>query len=122
MSAPSRFDAMSFRAGLYTALFAWSITEVLLGGEQRDWVFYANLVLTAVFGVMAVWTATEIRKQRRAGASAHIDLDGVYAALRCTGCGKHLLWVENAHSLDRLSTARDRHECDAAEQAGGVDA
>jgi hypothetical protein len=109
----SRVDAPSFRCGAYIALFAWSVTEVLTGSDTRDWVFYGNVVLTAVFGVMAVRTGRAITKQREAGKPAHIDTHGPYALLKCSGCNQHLIWVEGDHDLDRLSAVRDAHECPA---------
>ncbi len=109
----SRFDSNSFRFGLCFALFAWSVNEVLTGFDTRDWVFYANVVLTAVFGVMAVHTGREATKRREAGKPAHIDTHGPYAHLKCSGCGQHLVWVEGDHDLDRLSAVRDSHECPA---------
>ncbi|HEY9373064.1 hypothetical protein [Streptomyces sp.] len=117
----SRIDRDSFALGVYTVAALWSL--VRLGAATDTSSYVIELVLTAAFAGMAAWTFKLTRKRSGSVNATHIDTEGPYAALRCTGCGQHLVYIEHGHDLIRLASARDRHEC-AAEVAlkGGDDA
>jgi hypothetical protein len=107
----TRFNP-SFWLGAVLVNFCWTANEVIGAEDVHSMRFAVYLVLAVTFGVLTVWLAHDLRKKRTAAYTpAHIDTEGVYAAVRCSGCGDHLLFIEHGHDVSRLMSARDRHAC-----------
>ncbi|MGW6502932.1 hypothetical protein [Nonomuraea angiospora] len=108
----NRLNRLSFGLGAAGVNLCWMVNYLLTAEDVHTMRFAVYLVLAVAFGVLTVWIARELRKKRTtAYTPAHIDTEGVYAAVRCSGCGDHLLYVEHGHDLVRLTSARDRHAC-----------
>ncbi|MGI5286598.1 hypothetical protein ACQEVF_25120 [Nonomuraea polychroma] len=116
----TRLDKPSFWLGVCVINFLWTAYDLITTEDVRTIEFAVNLAFAVTFAVVAVWIAGELRKTRPAATVAHIDTEGVYAAVRCSGCGAHLLYLEHGHDLSRLTSARDSHECTAPAETGGA--
>lgn len=117
----SNIDKRSLALGAYSVGFLWTALDLIRVEDRRSFSFVADLVFAVAFGVLAVWTAKQIHADTASsGNRAHIDTEGVYAALRCTKCGDHIVYIEHQHDVARLASERDGHVCPAdAEQKGG---
>jgi hypothetical protein len=111
----NRIDKLSLALGVYLVVFLWSGSS-LITDDVQSFSFVVDLVFTVGSPVMAVWTLMGINRRSETTSTAHIDTEGVYAALKCSDCGGHLVYIENDHDLSRLASMRDSHECPATSE------
>lgn len=112
----TRFDKLSVGFGAYLVGFLWSGSDLIAADDVHSVSFVVDLVFTVAFAVLAVWTVMNVNKRTESVQAAHIDTEGVYAALKCSDCGGHLVYIENDHDLSRLASMRDSHECPATSE------
>lgn len=112
-----RFHKDSFWLGTYVVGILWTVTMVTTE-DTRTANVGVYIALLATLAFLAVWTIHDMRRRRGASPPAHIDTEGVYAAVRCSGCSQHLMYLEHGHDLARLMLAKERHACKTVAGAG----